>query len=99
MHRNKLPEQTRHYWSFKYELSLCKNLILSDTAIVKPKSMRNEMFARLHFTYCGINKTVLKAKGGIFWAGIYHHFIYLSQQYNPFCSQYSKQFLHNIRLK
>lgn len=71
MHKKQLPECIRHYWNIKDELSLCKNLILRGTAIVIPSSMRQEMLHRLHYTHCGVNKTNLRAKGVIFWPGMY----------------------------
>lgn len=71
MHKKQLPDVVRHYWNFKDELSLCKNLVLRGTAILIPKCMREEMLHRLHYTHCGINKTTLRAKGVIFWPGMY----------------------------
>lgn len=72
VHRKQLPEIVRVYWNFRDELSLCKNLVLRGTAIVIPKCMRQEMLNRLHYSHCGINKTALKARGVIFWPGMYN---------------------------
>jgi hypothetical protein len=64
-------EPLRAYWNAKNELSTHEDLVLRNSQIVVPVSMRREILNDIHRGHLGISKCHERAKNAVYWPG-YH---------------------------
>ena len=57
----------------KAQFSLAENLVLFNSRIVVPKSLRLVTLDKLHHGHQGIECCILRAKYSVWWPGITHH--------------------------
>ncbi|XP_062583783.1 uncharacterized protein K02A2.6-like [Saccostrea cucullata] len=65
-----MPQRIRHYFDFRDTISFSDGLMLKGEAVIIPKSLRNEMKARLHKAHFGSDSMLGRARGTIFWPGM-----------------------------
>ncbi|GFR60177.1 retrovirus-related Pol polyprotein from transposon 297-like Protein [Elysia marginata] len=65
-----VPQAVRKYWSMRDFLSIEDGLIIKNTAIIIPKSMKDFILDRLHDGHQGIEKCLLRARENVFWLGM-----------------------------
>ena len=58
------------YWNFREEISVVDGLILKNTRIVIPKSLRSDMLNKIHTGHFGQEKCRQRARNTVFWPGI-----------------------------
>jgi transposase InsO family protein len=63
----KLPVALQHYWNFREQMTLENGIILKNTKIVIPTSLRDEMLTRIHEGHLGIEKCINRARSCIYW--------------------------------
>ena len=68
--RKDVPITVRPYYNYRQELSILNGLILKDSRIVVPSSLRSEMKTILHSGHLGIVKTKISARDTIYWPNI-----------------------------
>ena len=64
-----LPSAIRPYWTDRAHLTVVQNVLLKDTRIVIPSSMRLEVLDKIHDAHMGINKCCERAKQAVWWPG------------------------------
>ena len=67
--RNLLPSPIRPYWTDRAHLTVVQNVLLKDTGIIMPASMRLEVLDKIHDAYMGI-KCWEQAKQAVWWPGL-----------------------------
>ena len=67
----KLTPQLRPYWSVRDSLAIQDSLVIMGQRIIIPESLRPSMLKQLHSGHQGMEKLKLRAKGTIYWPGIY----------------------------
>ena len=68
--RHLLPSAIRPYWTDRAHLTVVQNVLLKDTRIVIPSSMRLEVLDKIHDAHMGINKCRERAKQAVWWPGL-----------------------------
>ena len=68
--RHLLPSAIRPYWTDRAHLTVVQNVLLKDTRIVIPSSMRLEVLDKIHDAHMGINKCHERAKQAVWWPGL-----------------------------
>ncbi|GFO37708.1 retrovirus-related pol polyprotein from transposon 297-like protein [Plakobranchus ocellatus] len=86
---NQVQKGLRRYWSIKDYLSVDDGLVLKGAAIVIPKTMREEILARIHDGHQGIQKSILKARDCVYWHGLQKDITEMVQSC-IYCSEHSK---------
>ena len=65
-----VSELARPYWNFKDELSVLDGVLLKDSHIIVPKSMRTDVLNQIHEGHLGVSTCRLRALTSIYWLGI-----------------------------
>lgn len=65
--KHMISELAKPYFHFKEELSVANGLILKNTRVVVPKSLRKDMLERIHYSHLGIEKCKNRAREILFW--------------------------------
>ena len=65
-----LPTDVRVFWSFRDELAVEDGIIFKGKQVLIPESLRADIFAQLHQSHQGIEKTQLLAREGVYWPNI-----------------------------
>ncbi|GFR68210.1 Pro-Pol polyprotein [Elysia marginata] len=65
-----VSQAVRKYWSMRDFLFIEDGLIIKNTAIITPKSMKDVILDRLHDGHQGIEKCLLRARENVFWLGM-----------------------------
>ncbi|PAA81393.1 hypothetical protein BOX15_Mlig005974g2 [Macrostomum lignano] len=65
--RNQLPEQLKPFWNVRHDLAEHDRLIMKTSKIFIPLTMRHEFLNIIHEGHQGIEKTLLKARGSVYW--------------------------------
>ena len=68
--RHLLPSAIHPYWTDRADLTVVQNVLLKDTRIVIPSSMRLEVLDKIHDAHMGINKCRERAKQAVWWPGL-----------------------------
>ena len=68
--RHLLPSPMHPYWTDCAHLTIVQNVLLKDTRIVIPSSMRLEVLDKIHDAHMGINKYRERAKQAVWWPGL-----------------------------
>lgn len=68
--KTQLEDEFKVYWGYRDELTTTNGLIFKNNRILVPKSLRKEMFAKVHLTHLGREKTKLLARDILFWPGL-----------------------------
>jgi len=68
--RSQCNRSILEFWNHRDELSCADDLILRGQTIVIPGPVRQEMMQSVHSSHMGIEKTILRAKGALFWPGM-----------------------------
>ena len=67
-----LNVQLRPYWSMRDNLSIHDGLItMGNNGIIIPDALRTKTLSQIHAGHLGMEKSKLRAKGSVFWPGIY----------------------------
>ena len=72
--RHLLPSAIRPYWTDRAHLTVVQNVLLKDTRIVIPSTMRLEVLDKIHAAHMGINKCRERAKQAVWWPGLSSRF-------------------------
>ena len=65
-----VPHYLRKYYEIRSHLSVSDRLLLYDDRIYIPKSLQQEMLARIHDGHQGITKCLERARDAVYWIGI-----------------------------
>ena len=65
-----VPHAIKKYWSMRDFLSIEDGLVVKNTAVVIPESMKKLILTRLHEGHQGIEKCLLKARDNVFWTNM-----------------------------
>ena len=68
--RNKLDRILKDYWRFRANLTLSNSLLLYQSRIVIPSSMRQEILAKIHHGHQGIHRCRLRVATSVWWPGV-----------------------------
>ena len=68
--KNQVPQIIQPYFNYRQELTIFEGIILKDTRLVVPSSMKREMKTLLHSGHLGVVKTKSIARDSIYWPGI-----------------------------
>ena len=68
--KHELPGPLKHYWQYQGSLTVGSGLLLFDSRIFIPSSLRLEMLTRLHDGHQGVTRTKARARQAIWWPGI-----------------------------
>lgn len=63
----KVPPEVKHFYKFKNELYIDCGLLLKDSKIVVPSSLRHEMLLLIHEGHFGIEKSKNRAREIMYW--------------------------------
>ena len=58
------------FFDIRDELSACDGIVIRGERVVVPKSLRRDMFYRLHYAHSGVVSTLLLARASIYWPGM-----------------------------
>lgn len=67
--RNMCFEPLKPFWAVRYDLTTHQGLILRNSQIVIPVSMRKQVMDIIHTGHLGISKCIEKAKNSVYWPG------------------------------
>ena len=59
------------YWSMRDDLGIQDGVLLMGSRMVIPESLRKDILEQIHAGHLGMEKSKLRAKGSVFWPGIY----------------------------
>nr|XP_042912826.1 uncharacterized protein K02A2.6-like [Parasteatoda tepidariorum] len=65
-----VPQEVKHYFKIRNELYLECGLLLKDSKIVIPSSLRHEMLLLIHEGHFGIEKSKNRAREVMYWPGM-----------------------------
>lgn len=68
--KHSTPDVVKPYWTVRDEIYVSEGLVLRDTRLIVPMSMRKSMLKRIHSSHLGIEKCVNRAKDVFFWPGM-----------------------------
>jgi len=64
--REEVPVQIREFWNFREELTLHNGILFKNQRVIILKALRQELTARAHSSYQGIEACIRRAKDVIF---------------------------------
>ncbi|XP_067951274.1 uncharacterized protein [Watersipora subatra] len=62
-------EPLKPFWAARYDLTTHDGLILKNSQIVIPVSMRKQVIDIIHIGHLGVSKCIEKAKNSVYWPG------------------------------
>lgn len=65
--KKQLKENIKPYWKDRDDLVEMKGIIFKCNRMVIPKSLRNDIINKLHYTHLGLEKTLCKAQELVYW--------------------------------
>ena len=65
-----IPQEIKPYYKFKESLTLGSNLLLYNSRIVVPKSLRRETLNRIHSGHQGIERCRTRVTTSVWWPGV-----------------------------
>ena len=65
-----MPELTRIYHQYRFDLSIVEGVVLYQDRIVIPPSLRDQVLETLHAAHQGVTSMNARAKASVFWPGI-----------------------------
>ena len=66
-----LDEDTKPYWSIRYDICYIDGLVMACSRILVPESCRKTVLQNIHEGHQGETKCALRAKSAVYWPGIY----------------------------
>ena len=78
--KHSVNDAMKPYWSTRGELTVVQNILLKETRIVIPSSMRLEILDKIHEGHQGIAKCREQAKSSVWWPGLSREIQDLVQQ-------------------
>ena len=67
--RNKLPAALHDYWNYRDELTVESGILMKNSKVLIPESLKKKYIDEVHSGHMGINSTLKKAREFIFWKG------------------------------
>jgi len=68
--RNKLSRDLKDFWRFRGELTLSGTLLLYQSRIVVPASMRQVTLEKIHHGHQGIQRCRMRVSSSVWWPGV-----------------------------
>lgn len=70
-----IPAELQPFWQHKHEIVTCNGLVLKGKRdrIIIPKDLRQQIMEKFHFGYPGIEATLTRARGTMFWPSMTEH--------------------------
>ena len=68
--RNELPRELKDYWRYRGELTLSGNLLLYNSRIVIPTTMRQQTLQKIHHGHQGIQRCRMHVFISVWWPGV-----------------------------
>ncbi|UYV72155.1 K02A2.6-like [Cordylochernes scorpioides] len=66
----KVPREAMEYWKFRDELTEQDGIIYKGQKVIISKTLRSELFNRVHASHHGVAASLAKARQAIFWPGM-----------------------------
>ena len=68
--RNQLSRELKDYWRYRCSLTLTNGLLLYQTRIVVPSSLRQQALQKIHLGHQGIQRCRLRVATSVWWPGV-----------------------------
>ena len=68
--RNQLSRELKDYWKYRGSLTLTNGLLLYQTRIVVPSSLRQQTLHKIHLGHQGIQRCRLRVASSVWWPGV-----------------------------
>ena len=68
--RAEWPEDTRHFFRFREDLSCFDNVLLYKDRVVIPESLQSRVLDSLHSAHQGTSQMTSRAESSFFWPGM-----------------------------
>ena len=68
--RNQLSRELKDYWRYRGSLTLTNGLLLYQTRIVVPSSLRQQVLQKIHLGHQGIQRCRLRVATSVWWPGV-----------------------------
>ena len=68
--RNELPRELKDYWRYCGELTVSGNLLLYNSRIVIPTTMRQQTLQKIHHGHQGIQRCRMRVFTSVWWPGV-----------------------------
>ena len=65
-----VPSIVLPYWNYRDEMTVYDGLIMKNSRIVIPSSLRSDLLQRIHAGHLGQEKCKERARAAVFWPGI-----------------------------
>ena len=78
--------ELRPYWKARDSFTVGDGLLLFNTRIVVPESLRKTVLTKLHHGHQGLERCLQRARHSVWWPGISHHIKQLVQDC-PVCAK------------
>ena len=89
--KQQVPTEARPYWSFRDKVATADGLLFKETRLIVPKSMRAEMFRRIHKSHLG--KSSADREPGMCYFGLECRSVDIEQMVNNYgvCAKYANK--------
>ena len=89
--KQQIPTEARPYWSFRDKVATADGLLFKETRLIVPKSMRAEMFRRIHKSHLG--KSSADRDPGMCYFGLECRSVDIEQMVNNYgvCAKYANK--------
>ena len=65
-----VPDQIIPFWNFQDRLTICEDLLMFNSRIVVPQSLRSETLLKIHTGHLGIEKCKKRTLTSVWWPGV-----------------------------
>ena len=69
-HKRDVPPPLKSFWDVRNDIHVIGGILLKDNRLVIPSAWRKNIFQKLHFSHCGIEKSKANARMTVFWPGM-----------------------------
>ena len=71
-HKHECTEDICSFFDYRESLTIIDGMVMTDTRIVIPEGLHEQVLENLHRSHMGIVKTKERASTGMFWPKIYN---------------------------